>query len=535
LKLGNIQIYFDQIASLNDARANADTALTLEIAKNLANACPNSAEANFLLARSYVEFGDKQQAMAFAERALALELGNVQYIYYCGFLYLEFRLYEMALPLLKRAAELLPQSYHVREDLGDCCFEIGNGTEALIHYRSALKNAPESTKKNELRLKLARAMISQGEKAEALPVLKRIARETDEFSLFALSELVTVTNPTIDSELGKQVEKNAVDESLDPSIRESLFLSLGRIYESAKEYDKAFGAWHASHELSKQIGFNLRDRAAVYEDAVRFYTPELFERTAAFASNTTKPIFIAGMPRSGTTLVEQIIGTHSEACGVGELARWTQMERELVQTYATDDYLQRITSNAQNGELKERAEELLRIFSVVASKPKSRLVEKTPHNFLNLGYFHLLCPKAKFIHIRRHPADCFISAYQNRFNSAHGYVFDQSEYVQEYLLKEKMMGLWNSLFPGQIHTIHYESLVTSPELIMRGVFEFLGLNWEPETLNFFQGKKTVRTFSMHQVRNPVNTKSIHKWKNYEKHLGELFKELKAANLSYPEF
>ncbi len=493
---------------------------------------PNSAEAHFLVARALVESGDMQNALVPAERAAAIEANNFQYVFYCGYLYLHFRLYELALPFLKKSVQLQPNAPVSQVELADCYYEIGKGDIALQHYRAALKLETESYAKNSIRLKLALCLIASRQKSEARPIIMRLLKEAKEYSYPALSLLAQIENATPDNTVGELISKAIADPTIEATQREVLLLSFGKLQENAKNYDGAFASWQESRDSVKSRDYNLRNHAEVLLENKQFYSPELFKSSKEFAIQTEVPVFIAGMPRSGTTLTEQILSAHSKANGVGELARWTQLDRALRQDYQMPNYISKFLENAKNGELKARGLELLKIFALVAPEQKPRTVEKTPHNFLTLGYLHLICPRAKFIHIRRHPADTFISTFQNHFNDAHGYAYDQVEYAKEYLFHEDMMNLWKSLFPENIITINYESLASQPEPVVRKMLAFLGLDWEDQTLRFFESSKTVRTFSMHQVRNPVNTASLDRWRNYERHLGSLLSTLKAANFDY---
>jgi Sulfotransferase family len=146
----------------------------------------------------------------------------------------------------------------------------------------------------------------------------------------------------------------------------------------------------------------------------------------------------------------------------------------------------------------------------------------------------LLFPNAKFIHTQRHPADSFISAFQNNMNEHHAFTYDQLTYVETYLAKETLMTHWRDCFPERIFDLQYERLVAQPEETVRQVLEFLNLPWDESCMQFFNKGKMVKTFSRDQVRSPIYNSSVYRWKNYEKHLGPLFAALKAANYEYPE-
>jgi hypothetical protein len=150
-----------------------------------------------------------------------------------------------------------------------------------------------------------------------------------------------------------------------------------------------------------------------------------------------------------------------------------------------------------------------------------RAVDKMPHNFLYLGFIHLCFPNAKIIHCTRNPLDNFISAFQNEMNSSHSYVYDQVAYGEYYLNYRRLMNHWTAVMPHSIYQSPYESLTENPEVEIRKILNFLDLPWEEACLKFNERESTVSTMSRLQVRNPINTHSVSRWRNYERHLGPI--------------
>ena len=182
--------------------------------------------------------------------------------------------------------------------------------------------------------------------------------------------------------------------------------------------------------------------------------------------------------------------------------------------------------------MRSRAEEGLKLLRMIAGRPVRRIAEKTPHNFLAVGYLHLCFPNAKFIHCYRNPMDSFVSSYQNALNKAHSYAYRQETYCDEYLWHVELMKLWKSLFPEKILTLHYEQLASDPETWARKIIEFTGLPWHDDCLRFFEKAGTVRTISTQQVRKPVYSSSIERWRRYETHLQPLARALEKAGFQY---
>jgi Sulfotransferase family len=181
----------------------------------------------------------------------------------------------------------------------------------------------------------------------------------------------------------------------------------------------------------------------------------------------------------------------------------------------------------------DAAQEYLTLLATMVKQPALRIVDKTLTSYFTAGFIHMGLPHARFVNCIRHPADNFISAYQNDLD--HAECFDQGHYVSFYLGKQKLITHWKTCFPDKIFDLYYEELVKNPETVVRRLLAFLGLDWDPTCLTFFERSSTVRTFSRHQVRSSISTGSVARWRNYEKHLGPLFTALAKANFTYPEF
>lgn len=520
----------DKILSL---LVEANYIAAIPLARQFVENFPASAEGHFLLARALAESGDRRNALTAAEKACQLQPSNYQYLYYCGELYADFHLYEYALPHLRKSVTIQPKAFLSQLGLANCYFKLGNGGRAVEHYRKALQLSPPRIAKGKIRLELARCLIASGNRNEAIPLLKRLVEEGGEFVLSALYELAKIGKDGPESDIGmKLAGAVATGKYGDPELR-GAYLALGQLQANASNHDAAFALWEKSREHAKADNWRLKNHQQVLAETRRFYAAELFNLCREHGHPSDAPVFIAGMPRSGTTLTEQILSAHSKVSGVGEVARWIQLDEALRLEYAGEGHIERIEKNAAAGELKRRAEEALAIFRAIANEAKARIVEKTPHNFMSIGYLALCFPNARYIHIRRHPADTFISCFQNNLNPSHGYAYDQVEFAKEYVFHERIMAHWKQLFPDRILTMQYESLIADPETQARRLLEFIGLPWEENCLRFFERAGTVRTLSMNQVRQPVYKSSINRWQVYQKHLGPLLQALADFQFTYP--
>jgi hypothetical protein len=235
------------------------------------------------------------------------------------------------------------------------------------------------------------------------------------------------------------------------------------------------------------------------------------------------------MPRSGTTMTEQIIASHSRVEGVGELMRMGAMAKYFSGRGGMRQVLDKMTEVGPE-RWKDAPRQYLNLLDTLAPGAK-RAVDKLPHNFLWLGFIHLCFPNAKIIHCRRSPLDTFISAFQNEMSEFHSYSYDQVRYGEYYVEYLRLMDHWKVTMPGNIYESQYEALTKNPEVEIRKILNFLGLPWEEACLKFNERGATVRTFSHLQVRNPINTGSVARWRNYEKHLAPLIAVLEQAGIN----
>jgi hypothetical protein len=220
-----------------------------------------------------------------------------------------------------------------------------------------------------------------------------------------------------------------------------------------------------------------------------------------------RPVFIVGMPRSGTTLAEQILASHPAVFGAGELPFWG-----IALANSLDDSTTHVSSLAHD---------YRRLLETV-STDALRVIDKMPTNFLALGLIHAALPNARIIHMRRNPIDTCLSIYFQDFETAYSYANDLEDLAHCYGEYRRIMSHWRSVLPqNTILEVPYEGLVEHQELWIRRMLEFIDLPWDPACLNFHQSRRTVSTASSWQVRQPLNNCSVERWRHYEPFLGPL--------------
>ena len=334
---------------------------------------------------------------------------------------------------------------------------------------------------------------------------------------------------TADADVIKKMETALGDTSLSDTDRGNICFALGKIYDDCSEYDKAFDRFAKANTIAHKIV--KYDRTAYEKEInnnISVFTRDFFSEFSSLGTDMERPVFIVGMPRSGTTLTEQILVSHPEVAGGGELSYFTGICTNLHKIVGNKDaypYCCKFLNKKNADTIIRQYLELLERHSVTARF----VTDKMPNNFLYLGLMRLLFPKAPVIYCRRDPLDACLSIYFQYFSKHHKYSFDLMDIGHYYMDHVRLMSQWKKVLPGPMLEVQYEDLVAEPEKNSRRLIEFCGLEWDPACLEFYNKKRDVRTASNWQVRQPIYASSVRRWKNYEKYLGplmQLFNEIK---------
>ncbi|MGH9523038.1 MAG: tetratricopeptide repeat-containing sulfotransferase family protein [Terriglobales bacterium] len=291
--------------------------------------------------------------------------------------------------------------------------------------------------------------------------------------------------------------------------------AMGKYCDDVGDFQRAFKSYQRANVLLKTLAddYDRAARARFVDDMVRVYTPAVFSKAAGAASDSARPVFVVGMPRSGTSLAEQIIASLPAAKGAGELGYW-------------NNALRRYESDIRQGVLtepsrKKLAAEYLRLLAS-RSADALRVVDKTPVNADYLGMIHSVFPNAKIIYLRRDPKDTCLSCYFQRFSPALNYTMDLSDLAHYYREHERLMAHWFTVLPsGTILEVPYEELVVDQEAWTRRMLDFIGLEWDPRCLDFQNTSRPVSSASFWQVRQKIYNQSVGRWRNYQKWIGPL--------------
>ena len=315
--------------------------------------------------------------------------------------------------------------------------------------------------------------------------------------------------------------------TLPPDAAIPLQFTLGRVWEALGEYPRAFAHFLEGNRLKRAtLGYDEARQARFFTDFLASY--QVLARQASAASADERPIFIVGMPRSGTSLVEQILASHPMVHGAGETHALRNCLREELPPDKDDSVLPRGVAGLDHAALARAAARYSRYLDEVAPG-KARVTNKLPGNMVFVGLMHVLYPKARIIHTQREPLDTCLSCFTKLFTTGHAFSYELRELGRFHRFYQELMAGWHRLLPvGAMLDLPYESLVGDFEAGVRRLVEYCGLPWDDACLDFHAADRPVRTASLAQVRQPIYTSSVGRWKKYKKELAPLIAALDDA-------
>jgi tetratricopeptide (TPR) repeat protein len=451
----------------------------------------------------------------------------------------------------RRALAIKPDLPEAHNNLGNTLLELGQLEEATASYRAALALNPDYAEAHNnlgiaLRLRghtaeaeasCRRALELDPGLAPALVVLADAHADTGRFAeaeaLFRRAIVLEPDSPQAwagIAHLRKMSDSDApwlanalriAAQKLSPRMESLLRYAIGKYFDDTKAFDQAFLHYRRANELAKsqRIKHDRQQCAQAIGQLIQSYDRKWLEQARIHGLASARPVFIVGMPRSGTSLAEQILASHPSVFGAGELTYWGG----AAATYEGATVGQGINGKA----LRTLADTYLRLLEA-SSTEALHVIDKMPGNFLHLGLIHAALPNARFIHMRRNPIDTCLSIYFQDFKAMLSYANDLDDLAHYYTQYLRLMRHWQGSLPAESTlTVPYEDLVEDQAAWSRKMFEFIGLSWESRYLDFHERSRTVVTASKWQVRQKISSSSVARWRNYEKHIGPLRRLLEA--------
>ena len=397
----------------------------------------------------------------------------------------EFNQYVQARELLLKALKIETNNVYILLNLAICCQGIGKAKDAKNYVLKILYIDPNNTAAHKL--------------------------------------LSTLTNYNGDQEHLKKMKKLTEQEifkKFSSTQKVELLFALSKAYEDIKDYENSFNYLKRANLIENQSNIQeTKNTKKLFDNIKKLFNAIKVNQSELI--NKNKYIFICGMPRSGTTLVEQIVASHSSVAGAGEIHYLS----EIINNNFLDNHKFNISKildemGKSKNSIFEKYNDLIK-FHNFSSKI---ITDKAPQNFLWIGFIKIFFPGSKIIHCSRNPKDNCLSIFKNYFSSKTMYwAYDQKDIADYYVLYFNLMNFWKSKFNEDIYEANYEKIVNSPETEVKKMISFCGLNWEAECLNFYKNKKTpVQTVSVSQASKPIYNTSINSNEFYVKYLSEMF-------------
>lgn len=476
------------ILALKDLRRYDDA---IAVAREVLRVAPQNADTLALMGSVYLDNGQAGAALDALRKAATIDPSKAERANMLGGALVSVGRTEEAIAEFRRALELNPLLADAHNNLGNALRDLGKFDEALAEFETAIKLQPDAT----------------GVYINIADVKK--FRSSEDVHLAAMEALM----PRIG------------EFPLDAQTR--LHFALGKAYDDLKRFDEAFEQFRQGNTLQRQsIVYDEQGQLDVFARTQAVFSPGLIAGKAGAGCRSALPIFVIGMPRSGTTLLEQIISSHSQVKGAGETLD-LMLAISAVQAGMTGalPYPELVTGLTP-AELTRIGEEYVRRLSARAPGAP-HVVDKLPTNFHFLGFIYLALPNAKVVHIRRNPLDTCLSCFSKMFTGPQNHTYDLGELGRYWRAYDALMAYWRRVLPEEAFLdVEYEQLTRDIESETRRIFDFCGLPFEAEALSFERKDGTVRTASSYQVRQPLYTTAVERWRHYERHLGPLKEALR---------
>lgn len=495
-----------------------------KVYRSVLSKVPNQPDALNLLGVLAMESGNHDAAFDLLERAVTARPKDPAILNNYGNALSLVRRFEDAITHLERALAINPSMADSWLNMGRTLNLSGQGARALKCFERLLTVKPDA---HGAKSGVSRAYLGMGRTEDA----EKAARELIALVPDSSSGYVNLSNARKfkkdDPEIA-DVERMIESKGTNSKELRGLHFAAAKMCDDVGRYDDAFKYYDTANTAAagKYDGKLLEQN---YAELKKTYTRKFFEDHKAHGLDSERPVFIVGMPRSGTTLTETIIGAHPQAYAAGELETVKRCEREAASLVFKDEGQQKNPRQLTWVGIEILAQRYLDAIDTKAKNINAiRVTDKMPHNFQAVGFIAMMFPKARIIHTRRSPMDTCLSIWQQNFNDAHTYARNLSDLGHHYAQYLDLMEHWRQVLPGRLLEIDYENLVENQEEVSRKMIDFVGLPWDEACLRPHEVTRTVLTASVWQVRQPVYKRSAGRWKNYEKHLAPLRDALKAA-------
>jgi tetratricopeptide (TPR) repeat protein len=488
------------------------------ICRKILRATPNNVDALRLLGRIAVSAKRHADAERLFRRALRIAPGFTGVMQDLARLLKEQSRFEEAIELLEQLVELEPGNPHAHFQLAATLAPASHTYRAIECYQRALELSPKFPG---ARLGLGHVLKTVGRQEEAIAAYReciRLRPDNGE-SYWSLANLKTYS--LTDEDIAA-MEQRLAQDGLTRQSRANFLFAMAKALEDRGEYERAWEYYVQGNGAQRAEEKYDPVATEVANDAViEVFDRELFERNAGVGHPDPAPIFIVGLPRSGSTLIEQILASHSQVEGTAELPYAGRVASSLNRNRADGVNYPHAVRELAAEHFDALGRDYLALARIHRTERRPRFVDKMPNNFPTVGFLHLILPNATIIDARRHPLDACVGCFRQLFAKGQTFTYDLTDLGEYYLEYQRVMDHWHEVLPGKVLTVQYEELVTDPEAQIERILRHCGLPFEEACLRFHETERPVRTASSEQVRQPIHTRSIGFWRRYESKLDEL--------------
>lgn len=409
---------------------------------------------------------------------------------------------------------------------------VGEYVQAIELYREVLAEYPNQPK---VWMSFGHALKTAGRNQESIGAYRRSIELDPAFgeAYWSLANLKTFRFTALDlAAIRAQLERN----ELSVEDRFHFHFALGKALEDSEDYAASFQHYAAGNELRRtMIRYEPDENTTHVKRCKQLFTHEFFAQRRGFGHSASDPIFIVGLPRSGSTLVEQILASHSQVEGTMELPDVIAIARALsgkTNRHEESRYPEAL-ANLSADELRALGEEYLSRTRIQRKTGAAFFIDKMPNNFAHLGLIQLMLPNARIIDVRRHPLGCCFSGFKQHFARGQNFTYSLADIGRYYHDYVELMAHFDTVLPQRIHRVFYESLIDDTEREIRRLLDYCGLPFEEQCLEFYRNRRAVRTASSEQVRQPIFREGIDQWRHYGAWLAPLKSALGPVLEVYP--
>ncbi|MDX1379670.1 MAG: sulfotransferase [Xanthomonadales bacterium] len=467
---------------------------------------PDYVEAQLDLGRLFKEQHRLAEAIAQFEKAIELEPGNFQGHFLLASVLAPAARTHDAITAYRQALELRPRHAGAWLGLGHMLKTAGQQEEAIAAYRECIRLKP-----------------GNGEIYWSLANLKTYRLSDEDIA-------------EIERQLEQEQEPQGPARENDTQSRVNFLFSLAKAWEDRGDFERAWRYYDEGNRTQRMEENYDPVRTETLNDAIiQVFDRDLMAARAGQGHPSNEPIFIVGLPRSGSTLLEQILASHSQVEGTAELPYAGIVSNSIGRNRADGVAYPMAVRDLDAAQLRQLGQDYLDLAHIHRTEGRPRFIDKMPNNFPAVGFLQLVLPNAKIVDARRYPLDSCLSCYRQLFARGQSFTYDLTDIGEYFLQYQRMMDYWHEVLPGGVLTVQYEDMVTDFDNQVRRLLDFCELPFEEGCVRFWETDRPVRTASSEQVRQPIYTKSIHRWRRYEQHLDELIEVLQPILSRYSRY